>query len=292
MSVAIVTAVSRSPIVWMNGALIPADQVRVSPFDLGWSVGWAAFETMPGYDGRIFGFLRHFERLKHSAGVMGIYVPAPEIIQTAVSQVLDVNGLGSGRSRIRLSLSSGDHSLIGSDETKEVQGSVMVTAVNVVEQKNQVVLQASPFSHNERSGLSGCKTSSYGDNLVALRQAHKAGADEAIMVNTVGQLCECATANIFLVSNGKLMTPSLDTGCLAGVTRSIIIELAREDGLTVEEGEFGMIDVSDADEIFLTSSMRGVQSAVMMRTGSEVVGAVTNRLSELYHKRVREELGL
>ena len=78
----------------MNGALIPADQVRVSPFDLGWSVGWAAFETMPGYDGRIFGFLRHFERLKHSAGVMGIYVPAPEIIQTAVSQVLDVNGLG------------------------------------------------------------------------------------------------------------------------------------------------------------------------------------------------------
>ena len=59
MSVAIVTAVSKSPIVWMNGTLIPADEVRVSPFDLGWSVGWAAFETMPGYDGRVFGFLRH-----------------------------------------------------------------------------------------------------------------------------------------------------------------------------------------------------------------------------------------
>ncbi len=282
---------SNSPIVWMNGALIPADQVRVSPFDLGLAVGWTAFETMPGYDGRVFGFSRHFERLKHSAKVMDIHVPSQEIIEAAVSEVLKANGLEEGRSRIRLSLSGGEHSLFGDEEAKDARGNVMVNAVGVAGPEDQVVLLASPFPHNERSGLSGCKTSSYGNNLMALRHAVEAGANEAVMVNTVGQLCECATSNIFLVSNGKLVTPSLESGCLAGVTRAVVIELACEDGLVVEECELSMDDVDAADEIFLTSSTREVQSAVMLGAEPQGVGEVTSRLSRLYQQRVIKELG-
>ena len=99
---------------------MPADEVQVSPFDLGLAVGWGAFETMPGYDGKVFGFQGHYERLQHSAGVMEIYVPPAELIQDAIEEVVRANDLLAGRARIRVSLSGGNYSLFGGGGAKKI----------------------------------------------------------------------------------------------------------------------------------------------------------------------------
>ncbi len=278
-------------IVWMNGELMPADEVRVSPFDLGLAVGWGVFETMPGYDGRVFGFARHYERLTHSASVLEIHVPAAELLDSAVGEVLRANGLMSGRARIRLSLSGGEHPLAGGGAAGDARGYVMIHAVSMPDPLAVARLVAVPFLHNERSGLSGCKTASYAGNVLALRHAAAAGADEAVVSNTMGHLCEGATSNVFLVKEGVVKTPSLASGCLAGVTRAIVLELCREHGVALEECPLTLADVEAADEVFLTSSVREVQSARLLGSGHEAGGPVTLRLAAWYRERVRKELG-
>jgi branched-chain amino acid aminotransferase len=278
-------------IVWMNGELMPAGEVRVSPFDLGLAVGWGVFETMPGYDGSVFGFSRHYERLKHSSSALDIHVPPAELLEKAMGEVIQANGLMSGRARVRLSLSGGEYPLVGGSEAKGARGYVMINAVGIPDPLAVVRLVAVPFLHNERSGLSGCKTASYGNNVLALRRAVAAGADEAIMSNTMGHLCEGSTSNLFIVKEGVVKTPSLESGCLAGVTRGIVLELCQVHGVAMEECQLTTADVEAADEIFLTSSTREVQSALLLGSECEAGGAVTMRLAGLYQERVRKELG-
>ncbi|MBT8036039.1 MAG: aminotransferase class IV [Verrucomicrobiae bacterium] len=284
---------SDAPIVWMNGELVAADEVRVSPFDLGLAVGWGVFETMPSYEGEVFGFLRHYGRLKYSSSVLGIAVPSAEGLKKAVDEVIRANGFGSGRARVRLSLSGGENPLVGTGAGTCARGYVMVTAVEIPACPTTPVakLVAVPFSHNEESGLSGCKTSSYGNHLRALRAAVAAGADEAVMTNTTGAVCEGAMSNLFIVKEGGVKTPSLESGCLPGVTRAVVLELCREHGIAAEEGHMTMAEVEAADEVFLTSSIREVQAACFHGADCDAGGEVTRLLAGWYQERIREELG-
>ena len=115
----------------------------------------------------------------------------------------------------------------------------------------------SPWPRNERSPLAGLKSACWAENLVALDHARRHGCDEVIFLNTAGHLCEAATANLFLVKNGVVLTPSLDSGCLPGVMREVVLGLAGEIGLPCAETVLMPEDLHSADEIFLTSSLRG-----------------------------------
>lgn len=282
---------SKTPTVWINGELMPADEVRISPFDLGLSVGFGVFETMAAYEGKVFAYGLHHARLEHSAHTLGLTAPGQAEVEAAMNQVIGANQYQQGRCRIRVSISGGDNPLHGGEQV----GKVMVTAAPVAEVARLATLVPVPYSTNEYTATSGIKSTSYADHVLAYRYALRAGGDEALMLNTRGHLCEGAMSNVFLVSDGVVKTPPLSSGCLPGVTRGIVIGLCEESGVKLEECELTERDAFAADELFLTSSLREVQAAVMLgdeRARREAAGEITARLAEAYTNFVRKELGL
>ena len=274
--------------VWHNGDLIDADDMRVSPFDLGLTVGLGVFETMAAYDGRVFAFNLHYERMVSAAGKLALAVPDAAIIESAIGAVIESNDAQLGRFRIRVTLSSGANPLAGGDEV----AGVMVTAcpAPVRGDKLPVKLVPVPFVINERGATAGLKSTSYADHVLAYRYALDLGADEGLMYNSQGQLAEGTMSNVFLVKDGVVYTPSLVSGCLPGVTRQLVITLCAELAIPVEEGELGVQEVEQADEVFLTSSLREVQAAVLPEAEPRGVGEFTSRIADAYAVAVREEL--
>ncbi|MDC0088236.1 aminotransferase class IV [Akkermansiaceae bacterium] len=275
----------KAPIVWNNGQLINADQVCVSPFDLGLTVGLGVFETMAAYDGEVFMFPAHYERMISGAEKLGgIPLPEIDVFIKAMSEVIKANDLMSGRSRVRVSVSGGVNPLAGGDEA----ANVIVTAVPMAESAEVATLINSSYSVDEDSILSGVKSASYAAHLLAYREAIKEGADEVLLYNKQGSLAECAMSNVFLVRDEAVYTPFLSSGCLAGVTRSVVLELCEKLNLSVVQTTLSPIDVKRADEIFLTSSSREIQPAVMMDAKQESSSfPITKRLSDAYTEVVK-----
>jgi len=274
-----------SPIVWMNGELMRADAVRVSPFDLGLALGLGVFETMVAYDAQIFSWNCHFQRLEESARKLTLNVPDHDVVRDAIFQVLEANHLSTGRARVRLSVSGGENPFIGG----AAPGNVIIAAMPQSKPADIAKVVVSPYRCNESSAMAGIKSSSYGPNLIAYRHAHDLGADEAILLNTRGDLCEGTTSNLFLVHGDQVITPPLESGCLPGVTRAIVIELCQSLGIVVEERVLIKDDLDDADEIFLTSSAREVQAATLDMEALDCPSEVTARIAEAYTDlRLRE----
>ena len=278
-----------SAIVYMNGALLRADEVKVSPFDLGLTVGVGIFETLPAYGGKVFALERHRQRMAANIEVVSSHetelIPVEEM-RTAIEAVLLANNFTQGLSRVRVSLSGGVNPLQGGS----APGNLMITAVRRSEPEPMAKLEISPFPYNEFSGLAGVKSASFGDNVQAWRLGLSYGLDEVVRLNTQGDLCECAMSNLFLVQSGEVITPTLDSGCLDGVTRGIVMELCEELEIEVFACELDEDDLYAADEIFITSSIREVQSAEMVGEECDKPKPVTEALRMAYRARVQREL--
>ena len=288
-----------APMIWFNGELISANDACVSPFDLGLTVGLGVFETMAAYDGKVFAYDLHHARLIKSAEVFALPVPERSVITAAITEVIDANHCHQGRYRIRVTLSGGANQLGGGRQ----QGDVMVTAQAARSADSAsdsgsgsdlAKLAWVPFVINERAATAGVKSTSYADHVLAYRHALNAGADEALMFNSRGHLAEGSMSNVFVVKDRVVQTPSLASGCLPGVTRQLVIALCADLDLPVKECQLGEQDIDNADEIFLTSSLREIQAAVLLgpeaRVTEAVTGDVTVRLAEAYAEMVRKEL--
>jgi branched-chain amino acid aminotransferase len=236
--------------VWIDGAVVDVAAARVSAFDHGLTVGDGVFETMRVYRGQAFALRRHLDRLERSAAGLGLSVPDRSVLAAATAEVLAAGGLADGRLRITL---TGGVAPLGSG-----RGSAPPTLVVAVAPLDPPAATADvvlvPWPRNERSALAGLKTTSYGENVVALARAAASGAGEAIFANTLGQLCEGTGTNVVLARGGRLVTPPLTSGCLAGVTRALVLELCE-----VEEVDLPVTALAEADEAFLTSTTREVQ---------------------------------
>ena len=276
----------------LNGELISANEACVSPFDLGLTVGLGVFETMAAYDGKVFAYDLHHARLLKSAEVFALPVPERSVITAAITEVIEANHYHQGRYRIRVTLTGGVNQLGGGRE----QGDVMVTAqaADSASGGDSAKLAWVPFVINERAATAGVKSTSYADHVLAYRHALNAGADEALMLNSQGHLAEGSMSNVFVVKDGVVQTPSLASGCLPGVTRQLVIALCADLDLPIKECQLGAQDIDRADEIFLTSSLREIQAAVLLgpeaRATEAVTGEVTVRLAEAYAEMVRKEL--
>ncbi len=235
--------------VWINGALLPEDEARISPFDHGWLVGDAVFETLAIVRGMPFAARRHLRRLAYSAEHLGVALPDADMLREAMVAVAAANGLEEGRLRITVSSGTGP---LGSSRG-DSPPTATVAATPQPPWPTTTAVATMDWTINERSPLAGLKTVSYGANVRALAEAIDTGASEAIFANTQGQLCEGTGSNIFLADQGRLITPSLASGCLAGVTRQLVIELtgALEKDVQLEA-------LASADEAFLTSTTRDV----------------------------------
>lgn len=235
--------------VWVNGSVCEEDDARVSPFDHGLLTGDGVFETVRAYRGKPFALDRHLDRLKASGDGLGLQVPASDLLRGAVDEVIAANGLSEARVRITV---TGGRSPLGS-----VRGAdgplVIVAAAQHADYEPDVSVAIAPWPKSERSAVAGLKTTSYAENVVALAWARDRGAGEAIFTNLMGNLCEGTGTNLFLVVDGRLVTPPLSSGCLAGVTRALIVE-----DLDVDERDVPPSALTTASEAFLSSTTREV----------------------------------
>lgn len=238
--------------VWLDGKLLddPHDPA-LSLFDHGFTVGDGVFETLKVVDGAAFAVSRHLRRLADSAAGLGLPEPDDSAVRAGIEAVLAAEHLPRGRVRITY---TGGVAPLGSDRGDAVP-TLAVAAGAMPPREDGTSILTVAWPRNERGALSGLKTTSYGENVVALAAARRAGASEAILPNTVGQLCEGTGSNVFYVLGGELLTPTLASGCLAGVTRALVLEWY---GGTERDAPIEVL--TEADEIFLASTTRDVQS--------------------------------
>jgi branched-chain amino acid aminotransferase len=264
--------------VWVNGTLLDnAEEAAVSALDHGITVGDGVFETVKAVGGQPFALTRHLRRLARSAQGLGLTVPDEGLVRDAVAAVLGGEEGGVGRIRITL---TGGPSPLGSDRGT-ADPTLIVAAAGESVWEPATAIATVPWPRNERGALSGLKTTSYAENVVALAYAKRSGASEAIFANTTGLLCEGTGSNMFYVLDGELITPTLQSGCLAGVTRALVLEWC---GGTEKDAPLEVLQ--QADEIFLASTTRDVQPVRRCDDRElDAPGPVTTRAQRIWSER-------
>src|SRR4051812_25975633 len=257
--------------VWVNGTLTEPDAARISPFDHGFTVGDGVFETCKVRDGQAFALTRHLRRLDRSATGLGLTAPDHDLIKQGVKEILDAEP-HAGRLRITL---TGGPGPLGSDRGDEGTTITMAVSPESIWEPATTVAVV-PWIRNERSAVSGLKTTSYAENVVALDRAHDHGASEALFANVAGALCEGTGSNIFVVVGGQLLTPPLTSGCLAGITRELVLEWC-----DAREADISLAQLRNAEEAFLTSSTRDVQPITAIVWDDDIGHAPSHQSVEL-----------
>ncbi|MEU8620379.1 aminodeoxychorismate lyase [Streptomyces sp. NPDC048623] len=267
---------------WVNGALHDAESARVSVLDHGLTVGDGIFETVKAERGETFALTLHLERLTRSARGLGLPDPDLDEVRRAVAAVLEANPMELGRLRITY---TGGLSPLGSERGDAGPGLVVALGETRRRPDTTAVITV-PWVRNERGALTGLKTTSYAENVVALARAHERGASEALFANTVGQLCEGTGSNVFVVVDGRVLTPPVSSGCLAGITRALAAEWTG-----AEEVDLPLDVLESADEIFLTSTLRDVQAVrrVDDRELSGAPGPVTAKAMRIFEERTARD---
>jgi branched-chain amino acid aminotransferase len=268
--------------VWVDGVLVDADTPAVSAVDHGVTVGDGAFETAKIDGGVPFAVTRHLRRLDRTMAGLGLPPADHGRIRDGIRAVLDGDPIDFGRLRWTV---TGGRGPLGSDR-HDSDLTHIVTAVAQARPEARGSVVTVPWVRNERAATAGLKTTSYAENVIALAYAKERGAVEAIFANTRGELCEATGSNVFVVLDGVVHTPPLDSGCLAGITRALVLEWCREDGIEVVEEALPLEVLTRADEVFLTSSIKDVfpVSAVDDRVFSST-GPVTTRAREVWVRR-------
>ena len=246
---------NKEGLIWLNGEFVQEFDARVSVFDHGLLTGDGVFETLIAYDNNPFAYPRHYRRLERSAKAFNLNVPDINLIRNACVKVLDSTSIFPARLRITI---TGGVAPLGSEKGRSEENVIIASNIAPVQPDFSDVITVS-FPRNEHGALSGLKTTSYGENVIALAQAHSVGAKEAIFGNVSGNLCEGTGSNIFVSHQGKLITPPLSSGCLAGVTRSLVIEICERFRIPVSEENLKIDSLENVEFAFLTSTLREVQ---------------------------------
>jgi branched-chain amino acid aminotransferase len=277
----------------IDGRVVDTDDARVSVLDRGFLYGDSVFEVFRTYDGVPFAEREHLERLKRSAD--RLLIPMPVSLEALASEVqATLRAAGEGEWYVRVVITRGTGPLTY-DLTTAMRPLRVIIAAPVTPPPPEryergiavTLLEASRPTDDERA--SGAKASNYLANLLAVHEAKKQGAEEALMIGRSGQILEGASSNIFIVKDGKVRTPEPQPGILVGITRAVVLRAAADAGIEVEEAEVRPEDLYGADEAFLTSSIREVMPVVFAdgRTiGAGSPGPVTKQLREGYLRAV------
>ena len=263
---------------WVNGRLADDPHApAITVQDHGFTVGDGVFEAVKVIDGRPFALSRHLVRLGRSAAGLGLPVPDEAEIRRGVGAVLEGQDLPLGRIRITY---TGGVAPLGSGRG-DSPPTLVVVADAMKPWSGPASVVTVPWPRNERGALAGLKTTSYAENVVALAYANERGASEAVFANLAGNLCEGTGSNVFYVLDGELRTPTLASGCLAGISRELLLEWygGREVDEPVEV-------LTRASEIFLVSTTRDVQPVLRCDGRDlEAPGPVTAECIEVWSAR-------
>jgi branched-chain amino acid aminotransferase len=275
--------------VWVDGKVGDAASARVHAVDHGITVGDGVFETCKVVNGVPFALTRHLGRLARSAAALRLSMPDDDELRAAVDETLAVHEKAEGPlafGRLRITLTGGAGPL-GSDRAPGVR-TLLVAVAPGKPWPDRISVATVPWTRNERSAVAGAKTTSYAENVVALEYAHERGAHEAIFANTRGELCEGTGSNIAVGVDGVLVTPPLSSGCLAGITRELLLEWAAKEGLPVEERALPAQILASAEDVVLTSSTRDVQRVAVVDGRQLRGGNMGTAAAELFARRAAE----
>lgn len=272
------------PIIYLNKVMLEATKARVAPVSSAMLYGRGVFTTVAIHNGQLFLWPAHWRRLKDHAERLNVDCTGANErnLGEAVRKLVAVNQVKNGRARVILLARS------GRDIWKAKKDSPGKTDLLIMTSEAQKIpvaglsLAVSPYRSNTFSPLVGIKSLNYLDQVLSWEEAQARDFDEAVMLNERGEVVSATMANIFWVKGGTLHTPSVSTGALAGVTRSAVIELAGKQFIPVIEGVYDLADLTDADEIFLTSASLGVALVTTFdfRRYSVASGNICARLSD------------
>ncbi len=282
---------------YVNGEFVPRENAKVSAFDRSFLYGDGLFETVRAYAGAPFMLAEHLHRMADSAAELGIGMPNSAAIAGAVARLIELNGLNDAY--VRITLSRGVHTgelapaeppeptiVIDARELRPYPPAMYEEGASVI---------VSSLKHDSASPIRRHKTTSYIASILARIEAKKLGADEAILLDAAGTVAEGATSNVFCVMDDKLLTPPLELNILPGITRRVVIQLARDAGLDVRETALGLPELQSADEAFLTNSLMEILPVRSIEASGgrfetcpyrNVPGALTRTLAQAYRQLV------
>ena len=276
--------------IYIDGKYYDQKNAKISVFDHGLLYGDGIFEGIRAYNGRVFKLTEHIDRLFCSAKAILLKVPMShgEIVR-AVVETCRRNKIRDGYVRLLVTRGAGT---LGLNPNRCKNPSLIIIADKIqlypaeLYERGMEIITV-PTTRNLHSALNpAIKSLNYLNNILAKIEANNAGCEEAIMLNAEGFVSECTGDNIVIVKAGQMLTPPLSAGALYGITRGVVIELAREEGLTVAEPNLTRYDVFNADECFLTGT--GAELIPIVKIDGRVIGAgkpgpITRRLVDKYH---------
>jgi branched-chain amino acid aminotransferase len=287
----------------VDGQLVPPEKAVVPVLDRGFLYGDSVYEVVRTYAGRPFELGRHLARMERTAERIGLTLPAREEIERQLARTLEAAQNPESYARIVITRGEGKFGLAPQLAGSEHRLIVIVRPLAPpAEEQYARGLQMAIARTRRNSPQSldpALKTGNYLNNILALREAVEAGADDAILLDLSGRVTEGTTSNVFFVQRGVVVTPPLELGMLEGVTRAVVIEVARAEGLLVREEPHGPEALAAADEVFVSSTLREVMpvtSLVFLESGEKTravgdgkPGPVAQRLRRAFGKYVEEK---
>jgi branched-chain amino acid aminotransferase len=277
--------------IYLNDRLVEESEAKVSVYDHGFLYGDGIYETMRSYEGIVFMIDEHIRRLERSASLIMMDMPKKEYIMDAVSQTLRANSLSDAYIRVTVSRGKGP---IGLDPALCSSPTLVIISENFNKypetyyQKGVNLIISNVVRNHIRAINPRIKSLNFLNNILAKVEAKGKGAYEAIMLNPDGYIAEGTVCNIFFIKDGKLCTPSVDAGILDGITRDIVIGLARKAGIEVLEGMFYPSDIFRAEEVFFTNTTAEIMPVSSIEDVKYRIGDISERLRQLYGSEVAE----
>jgi branched-chain amino acid aminotransferase len=274
--------------IFHNDRIVPIEQARLSPGQAGLLNGWGLFTTTRIFRGEAFAFERHWRRLEKDAGRIRLPFPFdPAKVRHHLSELLAANQVLEGTARIYMI-----YNRVGFWQSEEPipQVDLLLFTAGLPPPPEQARLSIAEHGRHAASPLAGVKVTSWLNNVWHLAEAQSQGWNEVVLLNERGEVAECTTANIFCVKNGKVTTPPLSSGCLEGVTRGMLLEIAPRNDVSLVEQTLTPEDLYSADEVFITSTNRSLLgiTEIAGHKYSTVMGPVAQKLESAFDAAMRE----
>jgi branched-subunit amino acid aminotransferase/4-amino-4-deoxychorismate lyase len=272
--------------VFHNGQIVDAESARVAATLAGVQYGWGIFTMLRAFEGKVFAFEEHWARLlKHSEKARVPLLMEKAALTTAIKDLLQANSVTNGR--IRVTLLKGFAGSWHTNQEQESEVLIFTTAEAAATTRPRALnLTISPYRLLSSNPLAGVKRTAMLENLLAFEEARSRKFDEAVMLNERGEIVSATAGNIFWVEGNELCTPSLGTGCIAGITRAFVLEIARRINIHVVEGSFPLQRLLDANEVFLTSTARAITAikSYDFKTFDDKLASITRNISHQFKK--------
>jgi branched-chain amino acid aminotransferase len=277
--------------IYVDGTLYGRDDAKVSVFDHGFLYGDGVFEGIRAYEGNVFRLKEHIDRLYRSAHTIALDIPlTPAQMTQAVLETIAANEQKDAYIRLVVSRGPGD---LGIDPSNCGRPTIVIIVAEIkLYPKELYETGASIVTSSVRRIPIQCldpriKSLNYLNNIMAKIDAKRAGALEAVMLNQQGRVAECTADNLFFIENGALKTPGLMNGALPGITRATVLEIGAAIGMPTEEGNYGLHDLYNADEVFLTGTGAEIMPVISVdgrKVGTGKPGGMTKRLLDEFRK--------